>query len=214
MTDKKNNDLSIDKKKSPQNIQRRQFTLGLSVILGANTIEQLLGRNGLAIALEYERNPTAVEEQSLFNKEQMLTLKMVCQTVIPATETLGAGDVDTHGFIDNQLRHCFDYDAQQSVIATLNLIIRQAKIRYGKTEKNLSTAHANVLISDLDSAQKEFSEKEKLAFRFVKTLIVFGYYTSEEGASKELSYDTYPGGYQPSVALSEIGSAWGSLAYF
>ena len=161
MTDKQSNgnDLSIDKNNSPRNIQRRQFTLGLSAVLGAGVVEQLLGRNGLAIALEYERNSTEITEQSLFNKEQMLALKMVCQIVIPATETLGAGDVDTHGFIDNQLRHCFDNDAQKSVIGTLDLIVQYAKTRHKETANNLSVTHAKALVSDLDLAQKEFSAR-------------------------------------------------------
>jgi hypothetical protein len=197
--------------------RRRQFMLGLGAIVGTGVANKLLGGNGLSVAMAYEPRPnkaSGTSKNSLFNVEQMRSLRVICQTVIPATNTLGAGDVDTHGFIENQLSHCFEESEKKSVIDSINLIIDSAESRHKTQLEKLSSVQATALLSDLDSAKNEFLEKDKTAFRFVKSLIVFGYYTSEEGASKELNYDAYPGGYTGSVALSDIGSAWGSLAYF
>ena len=48
----------------------------------------------------------------------------------------------------------------------------------------------------------------------LKGLIVFGYYTSEEGATQELHYVAMPDGFKGSVPLSLVKSAYSSKAYY
>jgi len=43
---------------------------------------------------------------------------------------------------------------------------------------------------------------------------VFGYYTSQPGATKELTYLPLPGGFKGSVPLASVGSAYSSKAYY
>jgi len=203
---------------SPTQPSRRQFALALSTVIGAGMAEHFLGGRGFNVAMAYQNdkaeNKEVLPAASLFNDVQLDCLKVVCQTIIPATETLGAGDVDTHLFIENQLQHCFDGAAQKSIINTTKLIMRCAKRRHKLTFLELNDDQAIQLLADLEAGEKEFSNTHKEQFRFLKSLTVFGYYTSEEGASKELNYDAVPGGYKGSVLLADLGAAWGSKAYF
>lgn len=194
-----------------QDKQRRHLLIGLGSIVGASVANELLGGNAFSIAMAYaesEKQPAKVLSHS-----QLVALKAICQTVIPATDTAGAGDVDTHGFIDNQLHHCFDEDSQASIVAVVDLIEATSRARHKARFSELSLINANSLLNDIDTAKNDFTKDHTSSFKFLKSLIVFGYYTSEVGASKELRYDAVPGDFT-STPLEEIGSQWGSRAYF
>jgi hypothetical protein len=55
---------------------------------------------------------------------------------------------------------------------------------------------------------------EKGQFRFLKALIVFGYFTSEVGATQALNYQAVPGGFIGSIPANSDTKSWGSLAYY
>jgi len=200
---------------APSVKQRRTFLLGLSALIGASAAEQILGGNGFTIARAYaDSKANSDPSPKVLSQAQLLTLQHICQTVIPKTDTLGAGDVDTHGFIDNQLYHCFDQQAQSSVSDVISKIEKHANTRYKKLFPKLSLPESTELLSNIDTGQNGFNQAEKSQFKFLKYLIVFGYYTSEIGASSELKYDVVPGGFKSAVPLEDIGSAWGSRAFF
>jgi len=70
------------------------------------------------------------------------------------------------------------------------------------------------MYDSLVKIDNDYSSDIHEAFRFLKSLVVFGYYTSEVGASKELKYLAFPGGFKGSVAYDSIGSSFGSYAYY
>jgi hypothetical protein len=95
--------------------------------------------------------------------------------VIPATDTAGAGDVNTHGFIDNQLHYCFDQSAQVAIVKVVALIEEESKSRQNASFNLLSLANANLLLSDIDTSKNGFTKAHTEACKFLKSLIVFGY---------------------------------------
>ena len=64
------------------------------------------------------------------------------------------------------------------------------------------------MLTDLERPANGFDEEQKWDFKFLKQLIVFGYYTSEVGATRELGFDPYPGGFRGSVPYASVGKAW------
>lgn len=194
--------------------QKRKTLIALSGLIGAAASNILLSGNGFEIATAYANSDAKSRKPKLFTTVQLEVLERICQTVIPKTDTPGAGDVDTHGFIDNQLHHCFDTTAQKAVSNVIDTIDQSALARYEKSFSQLESQAAHTLLSDIDLCKNGFKEKDTEQFKFLKYLIVFGYYTSEIGASQELTYDPVPGGFKANIALSDIGSAWGSLGFF
>jgi hypothetical protein len=94
-----------------QDQSKRRFILGLSTLIGGATASQLLGGNALSVAMAYTSKPNSTAASGkLFSQADMLMLRDICAQVIPKTETLGVAEVDVHGFIDNQLFHCFVKD--------------------------------------------------------------------------------------------------------
>jgi len=207
MTEEKNSVETLDR-------QRRKTLVALSGLIGAAASNHLLSGNGFGVAVAYANTDPKELTPKIFKAAQLETLKNICQTVIPKTDTAGAGDVDTHGFIDNQLHHCFDADAQDAIIKVVNKIEKRAQRRHKQSFSELNDEQAQALLSDIDLCKKGFKEKDTDRFKFLKSLIVFGYYTSEVGATQELTYDPVPGGFKGRIPLEDMGSAWGSLAYF
>ena len=59
-----------------------------------------------------------------------------------------------------------------------------------------------------------FSDQDAQQFSFIKALTVFGYFTSEAGATQTLAYQAVPGGFKGSIPANQGTKSWGSLDYY
>ncbi|MCF2909347.1 gluconate 2-dehydrogenase subunit 3 family protein [Pseudoalteromonas sp. DL2-H2.2] len=196
------------------NQSRRRFLQGVLISLGAGLSNGLIGDNALAAALNYRVVPDGEPYQTkVLSKEQLMMLKKVCNTIIPRTETPGAGDIGVHGFIDHQLYHCYDLNVHSRMRAILSVIETSSLRIYGYPFTELDSERQVVHLTRLETAAEPFSEQQRTDFKQLKALVCFGYYTSETGASHELVYQAYPGGFKGQIAYR--GQAgFGSLAYY
>ena len=193
---------------------KRRFCQGLAALLGIGIATSLVAGDAAAQALQYmTKTNRNTQRTKLFNDSQLHSLRLICDTVIPRTDTPSAGDVDCHGFIENQLYHCYDEPSQQGIKAVLQSIEQASKDRFNTSWQALTDEQRYQLLSDLDDNDGTFAEQAKADFKRLKSLIVFGYYTSEVGASQELAYQAVPG-YQASVSLKQAPKNWGSIAYY
>jgi hypothetical protein len=69
------------------------------------------------------------------------------------------------------------------------------------------------LLVELDAEQKAFQEKKKAEelphyFRLMKELTLWGFFTSEVGATKALRYVAVPGKYEGCVDYKKGDKAW------
>lgn len=195
-------------------IYRRRFLKSLGQIMGYTTLAALSAGNGMATALEYTAKPKSETANGLiFTQAQMLSLASICQCVIPATDTLGAADVDCHGFVDNQLMHCHSKQEQSFCVRSVKLIEQLAQ---GKFRQDFSSLKASqqtqILISIEDLSLATVEQKSK--FIFLKSLIVFGYFTSKEGASELLNFVRFPGGFKGSIQVDKNTRNQGLLAFY
>jgi len=182
---------------SAAQITRRSLITKLGAVIGAVSAAQLLTPIGVSKALAYSRRANSADSDGLvFKQPQMLSLKRLCAVVIPKTDTPGADEVDCHGFIDQQLHHCHSANEQQQAQALLNTLDQQSVARYQKKFTELTTVQHHALLSDLEQAKTPFNNADAKHFRKLKGLIVFGYFTSELGATKALDYDPIPGEYK------------------
>ncbi|MDO6838861.1 gluconate 2-dehydrogenase subunit 3 family protein [Paraglaciecola chathamensis] len=192
-----------------ENPKKRSFLLGLGALIGAAGAANLLGGGGLSVAMAYQGNPQSWQSAGrLFTQKQMQQLRDICQLVIPKTDTAGAGDVDTHGFIDNQLVRCHANWQQTQVVDLLKRIDAAAQKRFKKSFSEASESQQLALLSAIEEAEKEFGRDDAEHFAFLKHMIVFGYFTSEVGATQELAYLPVPGGFKGSIEYSSVGKAW------
>ncbi|MFT4937728.1 MAG: hypothetical protein ACI88A_000746 [Paraglaciecola sp.] len=197
-----------------QDRSKRRFILALSTLIGGATASQLLGGNAVSVALAYTPNPNSTGAPGkLFSQADMLMLRDICALVIPKTETLGAAEVDVHGFIDNQLFHCFAEDEQQQAQMILLTLNAQAKQRHSQFFSRCTATQQLLLLTDLEQARSCFDAKDKRQFKQLKELVIFGYYTSEVGATQEQAYLPVPGGFKGSIPYDSVGKAWTPLGF-
>ena len=201
------------------NESRRKFLRGLSLLVGSTVATALVSGNSLSVAMAHSLNPVSVGNDLLsngkiFSLSQLKKLKSICAIVIPKTDTLGAAEVNTHGFIDNQLFHCYEQAEQEKMIQLLTLIDAVAKDSFSQSFTELSQDQQFKLLTELDLGKGNFDKNQRADFKSLKKLICFGYYTSEVGASQELRYLAVPGGYKGSIPYNNSDASWGSQGLY
>ena len=202
------------------NESRRKFIRGLSRLLGGSVTSVLLSGNALAVAMAHSitsastLNSVPTVEGKIFTLNQLKQLQSICAIVIPKSDTLGAAEVNTHGFIDNQLFHCYQQAEQEKMITLLALIEDVAKQQFSQPFITLKNKQQYQLLTELDQGINNFDEQQRTDFKSLKQLICFGYYTSEVGASQELRYLAVPGGYKGSIPYKDSDASWGSQGLY
>lgn len=209
----------MENQQSDKNIinseSRRKFIRGLSLLVGGTAATALVSGNSLSIAMAHSLKPQNLASEVLsngkiFTLNQLKQLKSICAIVIPKTDTLGAAEVNTHGFIDNQLFHCYEKPEQEKTKLLLTLIDSVAHKQFKQSFTALKQAQQFELLTELDLGKDNFDNKQRKDFKSLKKLICFGYYTSEVGASQELRYLAVPGGYTGSIEYKNSDASWGS----
>jgi hypothetical protein len=209
-TDSTANEATINQEKS-----RRSFLKNITSMFGGAAIGSMLSGNAISVAMAYvPSSDNIITDGFLFNKAELILLKQICAIVIPKTDTLGAAEVDTHGFIDNQLFHCHTKPEQEKAQAVLSLINHTAAESGTTPFIKLSADQQFQLLTELDRGELRFNQTQRLAFKELKQLICFGYYTSEVGATQELRYDPIPGGFKGSIPYKSSESSWATRGLF
>lgn len=197
-----------------KDVERRKFLTGIGLLLGSATASQLLGGNALAVAMAYTPNDNSTASTGkIFSQSDMLMLRDICAITIPKTETLGAAEVDTHGFIDNQLSLCYEKAQQLQAKAILLKIEQQANKGFTRSFTDCDADQQLALLTFLEQQKEGFNAQDTANFKFLKGLIIFGYYTSEVGATQELAYLQVPGGFKGSIPYDSVGKAWTPLGF-
>lgn len=198
-----------------ENESKRQFLKGLSALLGASVVGQFASNNSLAAAFSYQsQNDGTINAGNVFSLEQMKTLKEVCNVVLPQTDTPSAAQLDVHGFLDHQLKVCHSIDEQKSARQVINKIEQQSLVHYSIPYYQLSFTQQTTLLVALEQQKMGFTESDKQQFKALKALMVFGYFTTEVGATQVLNYQAVPGGFKGSVDYSSLKKSWGSLGFY
>lgn len=194
---------------------KRQFLKSMTLLLGTGASASLLSGAGLARAFQYHAGQeTSSGRGRLFNTEQMKILRQVCDVVLPRTDTPSAAELDVHGFIEHQLITCFGEWQQQSAISVLTRIDSVSQQVFGSSFNQFSVEQQTQLLVALENQQQGFTEQDQQQFSQLKSLMVFGFFTTEVGATQALNYQAVPGGFKGSVSYKTLGKSWGSLDYY
>lgn len=195
-----------------QSLSRRELLSQCRQAAVAATAITWLSAQHMSSALAYDlRDNSEATDGKLLTKEQLRALRAISQTILPATDTPGAGDLDCHGFVDHQLTVCHTAHQQQQVIVILKRIQKASKQLGFEGYEQLPSDVGHQLLLDIE-AENGFGEEDKTNFAFLKQLVVFGYFTSQIGATQALTYLPVPGGYKGSIPADENTKSYGSLS--
>ncbi|MFP6582492.1 MAG: gluconate 2-dehydrogenase subunit 3 family protein [Candidatus Hydrogenedentota bacterium] len=123
-----------------------------------------------------------------FSKKEIVQITLLCETIIPKTDTVGAQEARVHEYID-LIYSIASKDSQNRFRNGLKWMDKHCK----KTQKtSIAKAKPEELIALLETVSDEHeSHPEKLEigvafFRDLKGRTITGYYTSKEGRVEEL----------------------------
>ncbi len=182
-----------------------------------NVIKQIATFCGLAlsasslelIAADSKINKdNSKNSRGLLNTNQIALIRQLGEIIIPATETPGAIAVGVHIFINRHLVDCFSQQEQQQFMSGLEKIDNASKKLWHKKFIKASSKQQIALLTDMEKAQGEFDSNDRIFFKQLKGLVMFGYYTSEIGATQELAYLAIPGNFKGEVKFNTVGKAW------
>lgn len=182
-----------------------------------NAIKQLAAFCGLAISAStleslaagsHSGNNMSKKSPGFLTKTQIALVQQLGEIIIPATETPGAIGAGVHTFISSHITDCFAPLEQQQFVSGLNRIDNISKKTWRKIFIKISPKQQIALLTDMEKAQGEFDNNDRVFFKQFKGLVMFGYYTSEIGAAQELAYLAIPGNFKGDVKFNTLGKAW------
>jgi Gluconate 2-dehydrogenase subunit 3 len=161
----------------------------------------------------------------VLNDAQRALVAEIAEHIIPRTSTPGAKDANVGPFIELMLKDCYRSQEQQNFIDGLADADAKATAAHGKKFLETTTAQQVDLLKTIekdtiemmksanvqqvkvgDNVDKEVVSGKKLKgtpfWRLMKELTLFGYFTSEQGATKALNYVPIPGRYEGCIKIT------------
>jgi hypothetical protein len=150
--------------------------------------------------------------QTFLTADEMLTVQMMADHIIPRTDTPGAVDAGVPSFIDRMLAGYYQDRERKALRAGLARADADAKAAHGRLFVELLPADQVALMQayDREAYGPRPGATEAHFFRTMKELTILGFCTSEAGATKFLKYAQTPGEWQADIPYSQVGRAWQS----
>jgi Gluconate 2-dehydrogenase subunit 3 len=189
-------------------MNRREALSSVALLLGGTIIGAEMFLSGCTNA-ENKIGTAGVN----FSPEDISFLDEVGDTIIPATDTPGAKDAKIGEFMHTIVRDCYEPANQQIFVDGMGKLNEASKKMNGKGFLESGPAERKTLLIELDKEQKAYTASKKPAdpahyFRMMKELTIWGYFTSEPGATKALRYIAVPGKYEGCIPYKKGDKAW------
>lgn len=172
-------------------INRRQFIAGITATLGAAMTP--IG----ARALEAASTTESMKGSGVLTPEQLRVAEVAAEIIIPTTDTPGASAAGVHHFINKMVTDFLTEQEQNIFVKGLDELASSEGGFLALTQEKQIT-----LLTERDK-----NREDDEFFKAFKEAVVFGYYTSEIGASVELNYDPVPGPYKE-LPFADVGKIW------
>ena len=158
---------------------------------------------------------TTGKKEGLFTAGDIALLDEVGETILPASPSSpGAKEAKIGDFMKVIVTDCYDENEQKIFTEGIQKLNETSGKRYGKDFLNLTAEQKHDLLVALDSEaaeyQKAASGKNSPAhyFTMMKQLTLWGYFTSEPGATKALRYVPVPSHYDGCIPYKKGDKAW------
>jgi hypothetical protein len=148
-----------------------------------------------------------------FSNDDIAFFDEVAETILPATDTPGAREAKVGEFMARIVKDCYTERDQKVFLDGVQALDEASKKKNGKGFMASTPEQRHNLLVELDKEQKEYTgskQKDEAAhyFRMMKELTLWGYFTSEPGATKALRYVAVPGKYQGCIDYKKGDKAW------
>ena len=151
----------------------------------------------------------------VLDPHQSETVATIADMIIPTTDTPGARAAQVHRFIDLLLAEWAADDDRKQFLEGLADVDARARAASAKDFLAASEAQRAAILTALDAEAQEGRRAKGDAhthfFERMKFLTVYGYCTSEVGATAELHYEVIPGSFDGCTELGRWRAGPGSF---
>ncbi|MEZ5756898.1 MAG: gluconate 2-dehydrogenase subunit 3 family protein [Emcibacteraceae bacterium] len=147
----------------------------------------------------------------VLSKEQFDLVGDLADMIIPETDTPGAKALNVHFFIDELAANWMTADEKDRLLIDLTALDERIRRLFGNNFSNLDENNKTAVLEQLGSEMlisEERNSGHKHIYQQLRELTIFGYYTSEVGATEELAFDPLPGDYHGCIPFSDVGKTW------
>ena len=164
-----------------------------------------------------------------FNEQEQHFVTHLVDIILPASDTPGGLEVNLPQFIDMMNKDMYDPEEQRIFREGSNIFSKRFMDQFGKdigssTRDDIAALFGSYFdLSAEEQGKVRFLQAKKIEevaieeqdqykmYKFlfnIRSLSLFGYFTSEKVGKEVLNFDPIPGRYVPCVPVSEIGNAW------
>lgn len=194
---------------------KRREAIKKTVALGGAAA---LSTSLLSLLQSCQEQPRLGWEPVFLSEDQARLISALVDTVLPKTETPGGLDVKVDIFMDRVFKDLYDEEGQKAVVAQMDEFDEQCISRFGKAFYELSDAEKETILKEEEAKAPKYNgkvwgtavgEQQDVGFyRSMKSLMLWGYFTSEKVGSEVLKYDPVPGEYLGCIPFKDVGGVW------
>jgi hypothetical protein len=148
-----------------------------------------------------------------FSNDDIAYFDEIAETILPVTDTPGAKDAKVGAFWATIVKDCYTEQEQKVFLDGMKKLNDASVAKNGKSYMDSTPEQRHDLLVALDKEQKDYMAAKKKDdpshyFRMMKELTLWGYFTSEPGATKALRYVQIPGKYVGCMDYKKGDKAW------
>ena len=188
-------------------MNRRDALARVGLLLGGTVV-------GAEMFLSGCKSPVPVGAAGTnFSNDDVAFLDEVAETILPATDTPGAKEAKVGDFMTRIVRDCYTQPEQKVFVDGMQKLDAASKQKNGKSFMDSTPEQRHDLLVALDKEASAYMASKKKDdpshyFRMMKELTLWGYFTSEPGATKALRYVAVPGKYEGCIDYKKGDKAW------
>lgn len=148
--------------------------------------------------------PAAVSGEASFTPDDVALFDEVAETILPRTDTPGAKDAKVGAFIATYSQATYEPEQLTILRSGIPALNAEMQKRFGVDFMRASPQQRTAALTDIDRQAHAYAlqpghEKDGKAphwFTLMKQLTLYGFFTSEPGATKVARWRPVPGKYQ------------------
>lgn len=149
-----------------------------------------------------------------FTENNILFLDEVGDTILPTTDSSpGAKAAQIGEFMKTIVTDCYEAQDQTVFLEGITQLNEAAKEKAGKDFLKLSPEEKKSFLIEIDGEAKAYDEEKAPTtpnhyFSMMKQLTLWGYFSSEIGATQALRYEEVPGRWEGCIPYQKGDKAW------
>ncbi len=154
------------------------------------------------------------KEQVRFDDDDLAFLDEVGETILPETQkSPGAKAAKIALFMKSIVSDCYDEAEQAIFFAGIQKLKAQSENRYQRSFLQLNADEKTALLNELDQEAAAYGKNRQDAdpehyFNMMKQLTIWGYFSSEPGATQALRFVPVPGRFDGCIDYHKGEGAW------